>query len=125
MLIARLMNLCAGVLLVGIGIYGLFDPQGFANYLNFHLEDQRSITEFMAAHGGIYLTLGATLCYCASIAARAYDGVRLVMVLSFGFALGRTSGLLLNGFDSEHVFWLGLEISSLVVGALLLAFKKN
>ncbi len=112
-----------GFIFFGYGVVCLFSPSMPADYAGISLPTSSGETEIRAMYGGLQAALGAFLVGCAFSANRQAEGLRVMVFLIGGLALGRAFGLLLDGLTSYNIYALAYEASVAVVA--LWALRQN
>ena len=108
----------SGLAWCGFGIWLWLFPETIGG-VGLHVEGATGRVEVRAVYGGLELGLGAFLLWTAAHPSRYRVGLVAALFFVSGIAIGRASGIALEGFVAREAIWLFLSIE--VVAALVTA----
>ena len=91
-----------GLMFGGYGIYCLLDPSLVSELAEIQLNTNTAIIEARSMYGGLQLTIGLYLVYCALQTARVSQGLLVAIFIFAGLAGARSFGLAIDGGDSNY-----------------------
>ena len=107
-----------------VGIEALLDPQAVLQQVGITLDNPSAMSSMRAVYGGMHLAFGG-LCFW-SVAVRQEPALRLVVLYTAGFVLGRLFSMVIDGAPNSFVLtWLGTEFFSLVASGVLLKLLRQ
>ena len=109
-----------GIIFFAYGVVCLFSPETPAEYAGIVLPGASAETEIRAMYGGLQAALGAFLILCALNEMRSAEGLRVMVFLLGGLAIGRAFGLLLDGATSYNLYALVYEATASLIALLAL-----
>lgn len=104
-------------------VYGLLcgvDPSLPAGYAGMHLPGASARTEVAAMYGGLQAAVGAWLVASALRPERVVPGLRVLVVVLGGLALGRAFGLAAHGATAYNLGAVAYEGTVALLGLLAL-----
>lgn len=118
MTFARILLGLNGILFLAYGLVCLFVPTLPADYAEMILPGATAATEVSAMYGGLQAGVGGLLCWSAMRPERVTQGLIVLVVLLGSLAIGRTYGLVTNGFTAYNVGAVTYEATVAVLGLL-------
>jgi hypothetical protein len=115
-----------GLAFAKTGIETLLDPQAVLDPVGITLDNTSALSSMRAVYGGMHLVFGL-FCFFGIFRNQA-AALTLVILYTIGFALGRLSGILLDGPPNPFVVtWLITEIASgaLATWALMIVIREE
>jgi len=113
-----------GLAFFKVGIEAMLDPQAVLQQVGITLDNPSAMSSMRAIYGGMHLAFGG-LCLW-SIIVRLEPALRLVVLYTAGFVVGRLCSLVVDGIPNSFVLtWLGTEIFSLLASGVLLKTLKQ
>lgn len=109
----------SGLLLLGIGSAVLFDPGSFAASNGIVLPDNASLLSEVRAPGGMLISSGALIVFCAIRAAYLRVGYAVSALVYCSYGAARIVGILSDGMPSASL--TQAMVVELLVGSLCLA----
>lgn len=102
-----------------VGIEALVNPQAVLDAVGISLTNPSAFSSMRAVYGGMHLIFGLFCLY--GIFRDSRTALTLIVLYTTGFAIGRISGLLVEGMPNEFVnTWLITEVfSGLLAGGFL------
>ena len=91
-----------GLMFGGYGIYCLLDPTLVTELTGMVLSSNTAIIEARAMYGGLQLTMGLYLLYCAMQTLRVSQGLLVTIFIFAGLAGARSFGLAIDGGESNY-----------------------
>lgn len=120
-MMSRAFVVVSALIYLGIGIWCIVDPVGTMADVGLVVEGANGAIEVRAMYGGLELGMAAFLLWCAIAEERVRTGVVAVTLSIGGLGLGRMlTWVALRPPDTLHPLLIPLELSSLVIGGLLL-----
>lgn len=108
-----------GLAFAKVGIEALIDPQAVLANVGIDLNNSSAHSSMRAVYGGMHLVFGL-FCFWAAFKMQK-EGLGLLVLYTFGFVLGRLSGVIVDGTPNAFVSqWLMTEAISLAISLFLL-----
>ena len=92
-----------GLLLIGIGLWRLFDPIGFFQNSGVTLDNQAGLLSEARATGGAVVGFGLLILLGAFIQKLSYTSTIAAIVVFLGFGVARLIGFAIDGNPGEGV----------------------
>ena len=92
-----------GLLLIGIGLWRLFDPIGFFQNSGITLDNQAGLLSEARATGGAVVGFGLLILLGAFIQKLSYTSTIAAIVLFLGFGVARLIGFAMDGNPGDGV----------------------
>ena len=92
-----------GLLLIGIGLWRLFDPIGFFQNSGITLDNQAGLLNEARATGGAVVGFGLLILLGAFIQKLSYTSTIAAIVLFLGFGVARLIGFAMDGNPGDGV----------------------
>jgi hypothetical protein len=92
-----------GLLLIGIGLWRLFDPIGFFQNSGITLDNQAGLLSEARATGGAVVGFGLLILLGAFIQKLSYTSTIAAIVLFLGFGVARLIGFAIDGNPGDGV----------------------
>ncbi len=92
-----------GLLLIGIGLWRLFDPIGFFQNSGITLDNQAGLLSEARATGGAVVGFGILILLGAFIQKLSYTSTIAAIVLFLGFGIARLIGFAMDGNPGDGV----------------------
>ena len=92
-----------GLLLIGIGLWRLFDPIGFFQNSGITLDNQAGLLSEARATGGAVVGFGLLILLGAFIQKLSYTSTIVAIVLFLGFGVARLIGFAMDGNPGDGV----------------------
>ncbi|ARN76028.1 DUF4345 domain-containing protein [Oceanicoccus sagamiensis] len=102
MKLARGFLIFNGLIFGSYGIQCLLDPAVVSELTGMQLSTNTAIIEVRAMYGGLQLTMGLYLLYCAMQIVRVSQGLLVAIFIFAGMAGARSFGLAIDGGDSGY-----------------------
>ena len=118
-LVARLVLAASGLLLLGIGSAVLFEPGSFAESNGITLVDNPSLLSEIRAPGGMLMSSGALIVFCAIRLAYLQLGYALSALVYCSYGAARIVGILSDGMPSASL--TQAMVVELLLGGICLA----
>lgn len=113
-----------GLAFCKVGIEALINPQAVLNAVGIELTNPSAFSSMRAVYGGMHLAFGLFCVY--GIWKDLTTPLKVLILYTAGFVVGRLSGLAIEGQPNEFVStWLVTEIISGVISGSLLYFLKT
>ena len=119
--------LCIGLLFLSYGIYCLINPNLLHDLTGMILSDNTALIEVRAMYGGLQITTGIYLIYCALNSQCVPQALILCVFMFAGLAGARAFGLTIDGGDNGYNFSAAIfeAISGIIALALLKQINKS
>jgi uncharacterized membrane protein HdeD (DUF308 family) len=104
MRLARGFLILTGVIILGFGIYCLFDPFILSDATGMGLSNPTALIEVTAMYGGLQISVGLYLLYASLQAERVLPALLVSVFLFAGLAGARSYGLAINAGDNGYNF---------------------
>ena len=102
MTLARAFLIFNGIVFGSYGVLCLFDPATVTEFTDMQLPTITATIEARAMYGGLQLTMGLFLLYCARQAMLVSQGLMVAIFIFAGLAGARAFGLAIDGGDSNY-----------------------
>jgi hypothetical protein len=108
-----------GLAFCKVGIETFLNPQAVLNAVSIELTNPSAFSSMRAVYGGLHFMFGLFCFY--GIWKDQSTALKLLVLYTTGFVVGRVSGIIVEGWPNEFVStWLITEsVSGLISGALL------
>lgn len=122
MLFARILLTVQGVALMGFGLAYFIKPQEMANLTGMLLMAPAAVTDVRAYYGGLQLGLGVFMLLALARLDLLRPALSLLVLIYAAVALGRLSGLWLDGGEQQtfNLYAMIFEILSSILAFLAL-----
>ena len=118
-LLARIFLGLIALAFLKVGIETMVDPRAVLANVDISLETSSALSSMRAVYGGMHFVFGALCVY--TIFKNVISGLGLVALYTLGFAIGRISGIILDGTPNQFVVtWLITEIAAFAIAVFLL-----
>lgn len=113
-----------GLAFCKVGIETLINPQAVLDAVGIELTNPSAFSSMRAVYGGMHLSFGLFCLY--GIWEDLTSPLKVLVLYTIGFVVGRLSGLAIEGQPNEFVStWLVTEIVSGIISGALLYFLNT
>jgi hypothetical protein len=113
-----------GLAFCKVGVETLINPQAVLDAVGIELTNPSAFSSIRAVYGGMHLSFGLFCFY--GIRKGLTTPLKLLLLYTIGFVVGRLSGIMVEGQPNEFVStWLVTEVISGIISGGLLYFLKT
>ena len=124
--LARGFLILTGLILLGYGIFCLFNPMILSQYTGMGLTEPTALIEVRAMYGGLQCSVGLLFIYNGLHAGRTTEGLLLSVFIFAGLAGARAYGMTVDAGDNGYNFAAAIyEASSGLISLVLLQLSTR